>query len=55
MNRRIYIPEREDSKAWRLVSSILVFLFALAVCALLSVDDYEPAPQRPNPWEMTDE
>ena len=55
MNRRIYVPEDEESRLWRTVSSILVFVFVFIVCAALSIDDVEQDPPRTiNPWEMTE-
>jgi hypothetical protein len=53
--RRIYVPEQEDSKAWRIVSTIIVFVLVFVVCAALSIDDVEQSPPRTlNPWEMTE-
>lgn len=39
-NRRI-VEAQQDSPAWRLVSGILVFIAALAIAALLSIDDVD--------------
>lgn len=32
---------QDDSASWRIVSSVLVFLAALAIAALLSIDDVD--------------
>lgn len=40
-NRRIYREPTSGERAWRLASSIAVFIVALAVAALLSIDDVE--------------
>lgn len=50
MNRRIIIDPARESFGWRLATSIAVFIFALAVCALLSVDGW--GPQRPSTTEV---
>ena len=44
MNRRIPPPD----PGWRLASSVAVFIVALAVAALLCVDDFEPPPRQGN-------
>lgn len=39
-NRHIIDPQ-QDSPTWRLVSGILVFIAALVIAALLSIDDVD--------------
>lgn len=50
MNRRvIYDPQHHDSAGRRIASAIVTFVFVLAVCALLSIDDVETEPRRVAP------
>lgn len=42
MNRNRYIIDpQQEPPAWRLVSGILVFVAALVIAALLSIDDID--------------
>lgn len=52
MNRRIIIDPQDEPWGWRLLTSVLVFLGALAIAALLSIDDVDTAPRRPLPVEF---
>lgn len=49
MNRRID-PRTDDPATWRVISTILVFLAALIIAALLSIDDIEG--RRPGTTEV---
>lgn len=56
MNRRIkgqiFPYMREETSAWRVFSTIILFVFVFIVCAALSIDDIETDPPRTlNPWE----
>jgi hypothetical protein len=51
LNRRIIIDPQQEPAIWRTVSSVLVFLLALGVCILLSIDDVE-GQRRPSPMEV---
>jgi hypothetical protein len=39
----VYYPP-DDARGWQLARGVFVFLVALAVCALLSIDDVDTRP-----------
>lgn len=41
MKNKHIIEPQQDAPAWRLVSAILVFIAALVIAALLSIDDVD--------------
>lgn len=41
LNRRIIFEAPHEGRVWGLVKSLLIFIAALAIAALLSIDDYD--------------
>jgi len=44
LNRRVVYYPPDDARGWKLARGVFVFLVALAVCALLSIDDVDIRP-----------